>query len=105
MSQQTQSNSHIHHQSREDYVDNQMKKHNRFYKDIYNVLYTLNDFTIAFWFLVGSIFFYFESLKTWGVTLFVIASFQFMIKPTIRLVHEIKARGHYGREYDEMKEN
>ncbi|MFD2639996.1 YrhK family protein [Piscibacillus salipiscarius] len=93
------------HQSREDYIDEQMQQHKRFYKKIYNVLYTLNDFTVAFWFLIGSIFFYFESLKTWGVTLFVLASFQFAIKPTIRLIHEIKARGHYGREYDQQNQD
>ncbi|NIK13029.1 YrhK family protein [Alkalibacillus almallahensis] len=88
--------------SREAYIDERMRSHNRFYKDIYNLLYTINDFTIAAWFLVGSVFFYFESLKVWGVTLFVLASFQFMIKPTIRLVHEIKARRYYGEEYDEL---
>ncbi|ENH95992.1 hypothetical protein J416_13184 [Gracilibacillus halophilus YIM-C55.5] len=91
-----------HQQKRNEYVDSQMAKHNRFYKDIYNILYTLNDFTIAVWFLIGSIFFYFESLKTWGVTLFVIGSFQFLIKPTIRLIHEVNARKHYGTEYDQL---
>ncbi|GAE91971.1 hypothetical protein JCM21714_944 [Gracilibacillus boraciitolerans JCM 21714] len=90
---------------REDYVNHKMEKHNRFYKNIYNVLYTINDFTIAIWFLIGSILFYFESLKNWGVTLFVIASFQFLIKPTIRLVHEVQARKHYGNEYDHKKAN
>ncbi|MET3684394.1 hypothetical protein ABID56_002521 [Alkalibacillus flavidus] len=92
----------VHNQTREEYIDSRMQNHNRFYKDIYNLLYTINDFTIAFWFLIGSILFYFESLKVWGVTLFVVASFQFMIKPTIRLVHEIKARSHYGEEYDRL---
>ncbi|UOQ48391.1 YrhK family protein [Gracilibacillus caseinilyticus] len=89
-----------HDSSRKNYVDQRMKQHKRFYKNIYDILYTINDFTIAVWFLIGSIFFYFESLKTWGVTLFVIASVQFLIKPSIRLVHEFSARKHYGKEYD-----
>lgn len=88
---------------RENYINNKMEKHNRFYKGIYDILYTINDFTIAIWFLIGSILFYFESLKNWGVTLFVIASIQFLIKPTIRLVHEVQARKHYAEEYDNKK--
>lgn len=91
-------------QSRNDYVNNKMNNHSRFYKDIYKVLYTINDLTLGLWFFIGSIFFYFESLKTWGVTLFVIASFQFVIKPTIRLVHEVNARRHYQNEYDQNQQ-
>lgn len=88
---------------RDDYVNSRMKQHNRFYKNIYNVLYTINEFIIALLFLIGSVLFYFKALETWAITLFVIASFQFIIKPSIRLVHEIKARKHYGEEYDRQK--
>ncbi len=87
--------------SREEYVDHKMNSHSQFYKKSYKILYTINDFTLGLWFLIGSVFFYFESLKTWGVTLFVLASLQFVIKPTIRLVHEMNARKHYGNEYDQ----
>ncbi|KAB8135781.1 hypothetical protein F9U64_10965 [Gracilibacillus oryzae] len=90
-------------QQKEDYVNNRMKQHNQFYKSIYKVLYTINDFTIGVWFFAGSILFYFESLKKLGVTLFVIGSFQFLIRPTIRLVHEVKAKKHYGKEYDQQQ--
>ncbi|SES25226.1 YrhK-like protein [Gracilibacillus ureilyticus] len=101
MSEQKKNN--VNEQSREDYVNDRMKQHNRFYKNIYNILYTANDITIGFWFLLGSILFYFESLKIYGITLFVIASIQFLIKPAIRLVHEVKARKHYGEEYDQQQ--
>ncbi|WP_101846351.1 YrhK family protein [Halobacillus sp. Marseille-P3879] len=84
---------------RDQYVGQQMNKHSRFYKNVYDVLYTINDFLMGLWFLIGSCFFYFESLKNWGVTLFVLASIQFIIRPTIRLVHDFRARNHYKEEY------
>ncbi|MCG1029076.1 YrhK family protein [Virgibacillus halodenitrificans] len=92
-------------QTRDEYVTGKMRQHTRFYKKIYQLLYTLNDFLLGLWFLIGSIFFYFEPLKTWGVTLFVIASLQFVLKPTIRLIHEIDAKRYYGRKYDEEIRN
>ncbi|SIS40216.1 YrhK family protein [Salimicrobium flavidum] len=91
----------IQHQSREEYVENKMKNHSQFYSNFYKVLYTVNDFTSGLWFFIGSILFYFsEPMKTWGVTLFVLGSIQFMVRPTIRLVHEAHARKHYGKQYD-----
>ncbi|SHM99175.1 YrhK family protein [Gracilibacillus kekensis] len=95
----------VRNHSREGYVNCQMKKHSRFYKHIYNVIYTVNDIIIAIWFIIGSILFYFESIKTYGVTLFVLASFQLLIKPTIRLIHEVRAKKHYGEEYDRKNAN
>jgi hypothetical protein len=44
-----------------------------------------NDFAIALWFLIGSIFFLDPSLQTDGVWLFVVGSFQFLLRPTLRL--------------------
>ncbi|WP_255437482.1 YrhK family protein [Thalassobacillus sp. CUG 92003] len=90
-------------QTKDEYVNHQMGQHSNFYKHIYHVLYTINDFLLGLWFFIGSIFFYFDSLKTWGVTLFVLASLQFVIKPTIRLVHEFHAKNHYRNEYDEQQ--
>lgn len=89
------------HQTREEYVESRMNTHSQFFKGIYKTLYTINDFAAGLWFFIGSILFYFsEPLKTWGVTLFVLGSIQFMIRPAIRLVHEAHARKHYGEEYD-----
>ncbi|MDN3519382.1 YrhK family protein [Aquisalimonas lutea] len=55
----------------------------------YEVISILNDFFIAIWFLLGSVFFLYPSLETAGAWLFVIGSFQFLIRPTIRLVARI----------------
>lgn len=51
----------------------------------YEVLSIANDFLIAIWFFVGSIFFLYPSLETKGTWLFILGSFQLMIRPTIRL--------------------
>lgn len=48
-----------------------------------------NDFLIAIWFLIGSIFFLFPSLERAAAWLFVIGSFQFIVRPTIRLIRHI----------------
>ncbi|MFQ3545984.1 YrhK family protein [Halobacillus rhizosphaerae] len=89
--------------SKEQYADIKMGSHNIFFKKGYDVLYTINDFIIGVWFLIGSIFFYFESLKTWGVTLFVLGSLQLLIRPTIRLVHRFHMRNYYRKEYEEKQ--
>lgn len=51
----------------------------------YEVLSITNDFLISIWFFVGSILFLYPSLVTNGTWLFILGSFQLMIRPTIRL--------------------
>lgn len=48
-----------------------------------------NDFLIAIWFLIGSIFFLFPSMERPAAWLFVVGSFQFIVRPTIRLIRHI----------------
>lgn len=55
----------------------------------YEVLYSLVDFTAALTFIVGSIFFFYDSLMTAGTWLFLIGSICFALRPTIRLVREL----------------
>lgn len=89
------------YETREDYIDRRMQGHTLFFRKIYHTLYTINDFLLGLWFFIGSICFYFEGpWRVLGVTLFVLASFQFLVRPTIRLTHEFHARRHYGNEYD-----
>ena len=59
----------------------------------YEVLSILNDFFIAIWFLVGSVFFLFPDLETIGVWLFIVGSFQFLIRPSLRLAAHIHLKG------------
>jgi hypothetical protein len=55
----------------------------------YQIASILNDFLIAIWFLVGSIFFLFASLEKPGVWLFILGSAQLSIRPIIRIAHRI----------------
>ncbi|MDF0752489.1 YrhK family protein [Marinobacter sp. 71-i] len=55
----------------------------------YEVLSIINDFLIAIWFLVGSILFLFPEYEKAAIWLFIIGSFQFLVRPTIRLVGHI----------------
>lgn len=55
----------------------------------YEVVSIINDFFIAIWFLLGSVFFLYPSLEKMAVWLFIIGSFQFLIRPTIRLLAHI----------------
>lgn len=55
----------------------------------YEVASIVNDFLIAIWFLVGSILFLFPEYEKTAAWLFVIGSFQFLIRPTIRLISHI----------------
>ncbi|MCA0971284.1 YrhK family protein [Halobacillus litoralis] len=86
--------------SKDQYVEIKMGHHGVFFKKSYEILYTINDFLLGIWFLIGSVLFYFEHLKTWGVTLFVVGSFQMLIRPTIRLVHQFHLKRHYQKEYE-----
>lgn len=55
----------------------------------YEVASIVNDFLIAIWFLIGSILFLFPEYEKTAAWLFVIGSFQFLIRPTIRLISHI----------------
>ena len=58
----------------------------------YEVISIANDFVIALWFLVGSILFLFHQFERAAIWLFILGSFQFLIRPSIRLVRHIHLR-------------
>lgn len=60
-----------------------------FFKQRYTILSYTNDILLGLWFLIGSVFFFWESTKTAGVWLFVLGSIQLIIRPIIRIVHRI----------------
>ncbi|WP_375175818.1 YrhK family protein [Pseudooceanicola sp.] len=56
----------------------------------FELAYTFVDFSAALCFVAGSICFFYESLMTPGTWLFLIGSVLFAVKPTLRLIREIK---------------
>lgn len=55
----------------------------------YELISIVNDFFIAIWFMAGSILFLFPKGEKAAIWLFIIGSFQFLIRPTIRLISHI----------------
>ena len=66
----------------------------------YETLSIVNDFLIGVLFLVGSCFFFYPSTENAGVWLFVIGSAQLLIRPTIRLAHNVHIKNLGGRRWD-----
>lgn len=57
---------------------------------IFELLHTLADFGAATLFVIGSVMFFSEEWTTSGTWLFLIGSLLFALKPTLRLICEIK---------------
>ncbi|OLO03497.1 MULTISPECIES: YrhK family protein [Salinicola] len=55
----------------------------------YEMLSIVNDVLIGVWFVIGSLFFFYESLTYAGTWLFVIGSVEMLIRPVIRLVRRL----------------
>ena len=58
----------------------------------YEIGSIFNDFLIAIWFCLGSVFALFPSLAMASDWLFIIGSVQFLIRPTIRLAAHFHLR-------------
>jgi len=55
----------------------------------YEVVSILNDLLIGIWFVMGSVFFFYDSLAYTGTWLFLLGSVQLLIRPTIRLTRRV----------------
>jgi len=56
---------------------------------MYELYRTVVEFLAAVFFVIGSIFFFYESLLFAGTWLFLIGSILFAVRPTIRLLLEL----------------
>lgn len=63
-------------------------RHRRLYA-IYEIVYTMVDFSAAILFLIGSVMFFYQSLTIPGTWCFVVGSVFFAAKPTLRLIREL----------------
>ncbi|KGX84178.1 YrhK family protein [Pontibacillus marinus] len=86
-------------------MDIHLGKYEVFFKQIYTILYNLNDVLIGLWFLIGSICFFWESTKTAGVWLFVLGSAQLLIRPLIRIIHRIHFQKYVKNNQNEGESN
>lgn len=56
----------------------------------FELAYTIVDFVAALCFVVGSVMFFFERLTYAGTWFFVVGSVCFALKPTLRLLRELR---------------
>ena len=56
----------------------------------FEIAHTVVDFLAAICFLIGSVLFFWKAYETAAIWLFVVGSFFFAMKPTLRLVRELK---------------
>lgn len=64
-------------------------EHQRIYA-IYELCYTALDFLAAFFFICGSILFFWSTTQYIATWLFVIGSVCFALKPAVRMMRELK---------------
>ena len=57
---------------------------------LFELAYTCVDFGAALCFILGSVFFFSDALMTPATWLFLIGSVLFAVKPTLRLIRELK---------------
>ncbi|WP_158233746.1 YrhK family protein [Sporosarcina sp. P3] len=67
-------------------------KHIIFFNKNYRYIFIINELVLGVIFIVGSVFFFFESLKTAGIILFVVGSAQLFIRPILKILHATTLR-------------
>lgn len=68
---------------------NRSPRHARIYA-AYEIAFTCVDFAAAFFFIIGSVLFFYPELENPAIWFFVVGSVCFALKPTIRLAREIQ---------------
>ena len=80
----------------EDHIDSpltlKLGREELFVRRRYEVISIINDFFIAIWFLSGSILFLYPEYEKAAIWMFIIGSFQFLVRPTIRLISHIHVK-------------
>ena len=71
-----------------DYTDYFHSQH-KILKKIYTILHMIADFMAALLFLIGSIMFLYPEWVDRGTWLFIIGSLLFLMKPAIKLTHDL----------------
>ncbi|ARF15951.1 YrhK family protein [Sporosarcina ureae] len=67
-------------------------KHVIFFNKNYRYIFIINELVLGIIFIVGSVFFFFETLKTAGIILFVVGSAQLFIRPVLKILHATTLR-------------
>ncbi|WP_301108589.1 YrhK family protein [Sporosarcina sp.] len=69
-----------------------MGKYTVFLNKNHQYIFIINESVPGIIFVVGSIFFLFDSLKTAGIILFIVGNAQLFIRPVLEILHAITLR-------------
>ncbi|MFB5662601.1 YrhK family protein [Alteribacillus sp. HJP-4] len=82
-----------------DFLDIKLGKYYIFFRKRYKIVSMLNDLSTGILFLTGSILYLFDPpIQTIGNVFFILASFQLLMRPIIRIIHDSSLR-HYSARY------
>lgn len=91
------------HNQSKDYYELKLGNYDLFFKKSYEILYNINDFLIAIFFLIGSILFLSDKWEYAGVWCFIIGSAQYAVRPLIRIIHSIHFKKYVKKQSQEGK--
>lgn len=63
----------------------------------YEVVSIVNDLLIGTWFIIGSVFFFYDALVYYGTWLFVLGSIEMLIRPIIRFTRRVHLKRFHPR--------
>lgn len=72
-----------------EYVELKVGQYALFFNRNYHLIYLTNEIMLGIWFVVGSVFFLWETTKTAGIILFIIGSLQLLIRPLLKIFHSM----------------
>lgn len=73
-------------------VEVQVGKHIIFFNKNYRYIFIINELLLGIEFVVGSVFFFYESLKTAGIIIFIVGSAQMFLRPVLKIFHAVSLK-------------
>ncbi|VDG99003.1 Uncharacterised protein [Lysinibacillus sphaericus] len=73
-------------------VEVKFGKYTVFFNKNYQYIFIVNELLLGIEFIVGSVFFLYEPLKTAGIVLFILGSAQLFIRPVLKILHAISLK-------------
>ncbi|MCM2674926.1 YrhK family protein [Alkalicoccobacillus plakortidis] len=89
----------------QDYIDLQAGRFRLYFRKRYQLITTVNDLLIGFFFVVGSILNFFSSIEMVGNSLYLCGSLLLASRPVLRIMHDASLRNEmkHSRNYNPTK--
>lgn len=73
-------------------VEVRVGKHIIFFNKNYRYIFIINELLLGIEFIVGSAFFFYESLKTAGIIIFIVGSAQMFLRPVLKIFYAVSLK-------------